>query len=78
MDRVRNVWLVARRDFTQRIRSRIFIISLALVAFLILGIGPFLLSQIETEAVLIGVVNLGPTRRLPLKASQRVLGWRSS
>ncbi len=58
MDRVRNVWLVARRDFTQRIRSRIFLISLALVAFLILGIGPFLLSQIEGDAVLIGVVNL--------------------
>lgn len=45
MNSFRTILLVAKRDFSQRIRSRVFLVSMAIMAFAILGIGPFLVSQ---------------------------------
>ncbi len=47
MTSVRTIFLVARRDFTQRIRSKIFLISMAVMVMLVLGLGPILASQID-------------------------------
>ena len=58
MTKFRTVFLVARRDFLQRVRSRIFLISMALMVVLILGAGPFLIAQVEPDAIQLGVVGL--------------------
>lgn len=67
MNSFRTILLVAKRDFSQRIRSRVFLVSMAIMAFAILGIGPFLVSQAESEAIPIGVVELDDAFRASIK-----------
>ena len=49
MSSLQNIFLVARRDFDQRIRSRVFLVSMVIMAMLILGLGPLLASQIDAS-----------------------------
>jgi ABC-2 type transport system permease protein len=62
MNDIQNIFLVARRDFNQRIRSRVFLISMLVMAMLVLGLGPLLATQIDAantpEAV--GVIGQPP------------------
>lgn len=62
MHNVQNIFLVARRDFTQRIRSRVFLISMVIMAMLILGLGPLMASQIDkaSAAEAVGVIGQPP------------------
>lgn len=62
MSSLQNIFLVARRDFDQRIRSRVFLVSMVIMAMLILGLGPLLASQIDASntADAIGVIGQPP------------------
>ncbi|MDH5421348.1 MAG: ABC transporter permease [Acidimicrobiia bacterium] len=62
MNSLQTIFLVAGRDFSQRIRSRVFLISMAIMMLLILGLGPLMASQIEaaTSAATVGVIGQPP------------------
>ncbi|MBK5266504.1 MAG: ABC transporter permease [Acidimicrobiia bacterium] len=75
MHSVQNVFLVARRDFTQRIRSRVFLISMVIMAMLILGLGPLMASQIEAANAAQAVGLIGqPPYAVALAGSASALG----
>jgi ABC-2 type transport system permease protein len=42
MSAVRQTWEIARRDFVQRARSKVFLISTVTIVFLVLSVGPLL------------------------------------
>jgi ABC-2 type transport system permease protein len=47
MTSLRQTWEIARRDLTQRARSRAFLVSTGLIVLLVLAIGPLLASTIN-------------------------------
>lgn len=61
MIRLRRILLVARRDFTQRARSRPFLVSMGVVFVVILGVGPLLALQFrEPRPYRVGVEGTVP------------------
>ncbi|MDH3295312.1 MAG: ABC transporter permease [Acidimicrobiia bacterium] len=49
MSSVRQIWEIARRDFLQRAKSRVFLISTVAIVFLVLSVGPLLASATSDD-----------------------------
>ena len=49
MSSVRQVWEIAGRDFMQRAKSRVFLISTVTIVFLVLAVGPLLASATHAD-----------------------------
>lgn len=57
MSRLRQIGLIAWRDFLQRARSRAFLVSMFIIVALVLGVGPLVAQETRTpEPYQIGVV----------------------